>query len=344
MKTNASTTSLASWNHDHQKPRKASATAASGTLIPPLGFSSPLSMKRKQKMMVPGLLLTIGSSTSSSRLTPNHRNSSSNNSNNVNNKNAKLSLHMHRSSSLPGKMFSVTDKLNRKNSTMSSTQHNAHASSSTTKTTTTTTSMTSSTSSLFLRTTRVQLEQQVMSPQQTLEHIVQIDKGYPHVKVHSLDSIPSDFFNDLQPEEIEAYDLEVLQAIRESDLPKLRQYHAQGRPLKCSNRFGESLLHLACRKALLEVVDFLINEIQVPVCVKDDMGRTPLADAFWTINVNTHLVDILVSKCPDLLWIADRRGHTPLSYARREHWHQWNEYLRQKGNELDALIPKILSN
>jgi ankyrin repeat protein len=182
---------------------------------------------------------------------------------------------------------------------------------------------------------------QQVSPQTTLERIVR-EKGHLDLKVHSLEDVPMGFFKDLLPEEIDAYDLEVLQAVRESNLDKLKQFHQEGRPLKCSNRFGESLLHLACRKALIHVVEFLVHHAQVPLCVKDDMGRTPLADAFWTIDVNTQLVDLLVSHCPDLLWIADRRGHTPLAYARKEHWSHWNDYLETKGAQGDVLLPKTL--
>ena len=43
------------------------------------------------------------------------------------------------------------------------------------------------------------------------------------------------------------------------------------------NRFGESLLHLACRKALVKVVEFLVNEVEVPVREKYDIGPNATA-------------------------------------------------------------------
>jgi len=175
------------------------------------------------------------------------------------------------------------------------------------------------------------------SPQSCLENILQ-SKGRLH-KVHSFDSLPG-FFHDLKQEEIDAYGFDVLRAVRESDIDTLRKYHQEGRPLKCSNRFGESLLHLACRKALVPVVDFLVNEVEVPLCVKDDMGRTPLADAFWTIEPNPKLVDIILLKCPDLLLISDKRGHTPLAYVRQQHWEEWNKYLKSRS---DLVLPKVLN-
>jgi hypothetical protein len=174
-------------------------------------------------------------------------------------------------------------------------------------------------------------------PQQCLESIL-TSKGIQNT-VHPYASLTG-FFEEAKDEEIKAYGLDVLKAIREGDIEQLRAFHNEGRPLKCSNRFGESLLHLACRKGLLSVVDFLINEIGVPLNVVDDMGRNPLHDAFWAIEPNLELVDVLVTQCPDLLLVSDKRGHTPFSYARREHWSKWVTYLKERSN---LLAPTLLN-
>jgi ankyrin repeat protein len=105
---------------------------------------------------------------------------------------------------------------------------------------------------------------------------------------------------------------------------------------------GETLLHLACRNALVPVVAFLINEVGVPVNVHDDTGRNPLDDAFWIFKPNTELIDLIVSKCPDLLFVQqDKRGHSPLACARRTHWGQWNKYVNSRS---DTLEPAFLLN
>jgi Ankyrin repeats (3 copies) len=154
-----------------------------------------------------------------------------------------------------------------------------------------------------------------------------------NAKVIRFDTV-HDLFDEPKQKEIDAYGFEALDAVRQRDLAKLKQFHSEGRPLKCSNRFGESILHLACRKGFCDVVEFLVNEANVPVWVKDDFGRTPLSDACWTIEPNFELMDVLISKAPDLLLISDARGHTPLAYVRREHWEKWNHYLRNKGQDL----------
>lgn len=152
----------------------------------------------------------------------------------------------------------------------------------------------------------------------------------PRAKLHSYDSLSS-FFLPPTPQEIAAYDQTVLTAVRTQDFDTLRGFYAQGRPLKCSNKFGESLLHLACRKGMVEMTRFLVLEGGVPLQVCDDFGRTPLHDACWAPEPNFKLIDSILQLCPDLLYVRDRRGSTPLQYVRRSQWKHWNAYFRSKG-------------
>jgi hypothetical protein len=175
------------------------------------------------------------------------------------------------------------------------------------------------------------------TPQQVLESLLSA-KGV-HTTQYAYDQLPC-FFESASEEEIDAYNADFVKAIRRGDLDELRKYHEAGRTLKCSNRFGERLLHLACRKALVPVVNFLINEAGVPVQVVDDMGRSPLHDAFWAPEPNFELIDLLVGKCPDLLFVKDKRGHTPLCYTRRNHWNKWSEYLTSRSDILEPVSLK----
>lgn len=156
-----------------------------------------------------------------------------------------------------------------------------------------------------------------------------VAKYQPQVSLHSYNTVP-DFFHAPTQAEIDAYDHDVLAAIRTQDMDTLKQYHAQGRPLKCSNKFGESLLHMACRKGMLQVTTFLVKDAQVPFAVCDDYGRTPLHDACWAHTTNFELIDLILTDCPDLLYIKDKRGNTPLSYLRKDKWAAWNQYLNSK--------------
>mmetsp|Transcript_13132 Transcript_13132/g.30597 ORF Transcript_13132/g.30597 Transcript_13132/m.30597 type:complete len:231 (+) Transcript_13132:68-760(+) len=152
---------------------------------------------------------------------------------------------------------------------------------------------------------------------------------------HSLSQ--KSFFSEPSDEEVASYGADVLNAVRTSDIQKLRQLKRSGRPLKCSNEFGESLLHLACRKSNLKVATVLIKEAGVTVRVRDDYGRTPLHDACWTVNPNFELIDLILRECPDLLWMKDKRGHTPLSYVTPDHWPAWVQFLLERES---LLIPQ----
>lgn len=166
-----------------------------------------------------------------------------------------------------------------------------------------------------------------------------LDKQGINAKVQRFDAV-NGLFVEPNQKEIDAYGFEALDAVRSQNIEKLKEFHKEGRPLKCSNRFGESILHLACRKGFYDVTKFLVEEADVPVWVKDDFGRTPLSDACWTVEPNFDLMDVLIAKAPDLLLISDARGHTPLDYVRREHWEKWIQYLKNKHSDL---TPKKLT-
>eukprot|EP00548_Thalassiothrix_antarctica_P002511 CAMPEP_0194147692 /NCGR_PEP_ID=MMETSP0152-20130528/26972_1 /TAXON_ID=1049557 /ORGANISM="Thalassiothrix antarctica, Strain L6-D1" /LENGTH=210 /DNA_ID=CAMNT_0038848689 /DNA_START=107 /DNA_END=735 /DNA_ORIENTATION=+ len=168
---------------------------------------------------------------------------------------------------------------------------------------------------------------QEMNPYELIKRIVK-SQGIDLVIHESL--ALEGFFAEYTEEEVNAYDAEVLTAIRTQDIEKLREFHANGRPLKCSNKFGESLLHLACRRGFLEVATFLIKEAKVTVRIRDDYGRTILHDAAWASVPDFELIELILKECPDLLYMKDRRGHTPISYARQSHWVAWNRFLKER--------------
>jgi len=148
------------------------------------------------------------------------------------------------------------------------------------------------------------------------------------------------FFFQPTEAEIEAYKVDILSSVTNNDMEALRKFHKQGRPLKCSNKFGESILHIACRKGILDVATFLIDEVNVPLFVRDDVGRSPLHDACWAAKPNFDIIELVVRNCPDLLYISDRRGHSPLMYVRQEHWIKWKTFLSSK--DLSYLLPKTI--
>lgn len=147
----------------------------------------------------------------------------------------------------------------------------------------------------------------------------------------------ADFFLEYTPEQIAAYDNDVTGAVRTDDLDALRRIWRGGKTLQCSNRFGESIVHIACRRGSLPVVKFLLDEARVSIKVRDDMGRTVLHDACWASEPSFDVVEILIEREPDLLLLCDKRGHTPLAYVRKEKWADWCRFLSAKR---DMLVPR----
>jgi len=135
------------------------------------------------------------------------------------------------------------------------------------------------------------------------------------------------FIPPITEEELLNYGVDVVTATRENDLETLRSIHSSGRSLSCCNRFGESLLHMACRRGYASIVLFLVEEANVSVRITDDCGRTPLHDALWHKECQYVIMDLLVRTEPWLLLTCDKRGHTPFAYTRREHWANWRQFL-----------------
>lgn len=138
------------------------------------------------------------------------------------------------------------------------------------------------------------------------------------------------FFKAPTTEMINAYQPELLNAVRKNDLEKLQTLHSAGRLLNCCNKFGESLLHLACRRGHTEIVRFLVKDAMVDLHIRDDYRRTPLHDACWTPLPNYELVDFLIRESPSHLVMEDVRGFTPFHYVRREHRGKWLRFLWER--------------
>ena len=128
-------------------------------------------------------------------------------------------------------------------------------------------------------------------------------------------------------EQIAAYNTHIIAAVRASDIYALRTMHNNGQTLGCCNRYGESILHMACRRSNPHVVAFLLEEAGVSPRIRDDHGRTPLHDACWRGTPEYSIVKLLLTVEPRLAFAKDVWGHTPFMYARREHWGAWNEFL-----------------
>ena len=138
---------------------------------------------------------------------------------------------------------------------------------------------------------------------------------------------------------VQAYSLPKATAIRNCDVPALRAMYQKGEMLQCCNRFSESIVHTACRRGSAVCIEFLTQEAGVSLRVRDDYGRTALHDSCWTNIPNFELISLVLKSCPDLLFVADKRGVYPLQYIRKDYHRDWCKYLEENQ---ELLIPKEL--
>eukprot|EP00536_Pseudo-nitzschia_multiseries_P013774 jgi/Psemu1/212748/e_gw1.612.9.1 len=119
------------------------------------------------------------------------------------------------------------------------------------------------------------------------------------------------------------------------------EYH----PFRCSNRFGESLMHLTCRRGRTEMVKFLVEEMtgnseveaRRALMVRDDCLKTPLHDACWTPSPNFELVELILKHCPEQVLMQDIRGNTPFDYVRTEDYKLWLKFLWERKSLLKGV-------
>lgn len=171
------------------------------------------------------------------------------------------------------------------------------------------------------------VDKNAMNPVTYLRTLLKTSSAHQQANQASYDVV----FTKPDEKEIASYDFEVVDAIRNQNVEKLRSFHKDGKSMNACNKFGESLLHMCCRRSDTVLVKFLVNEIGVRINIKDDYGRTPCHDAFWTPNPNFDLIDVLL-KAGDvhMLLSTDVRGHTPLDYARKEHWGAWIKFFTDR--------------
>jgi ankyrin repeat protein len=99
-------------------------------------------------------------------------------------------------------------------------------------------------------------------------------------------------------------------------------------PNPCNN-FGESLVHMVCRRGDHKLLRVLL-EAGCSLQVTDDYGRTPLHDACWRADPSFELVQLILDSDKHLLNLLDCRGAAPLSYVKPKNFAVWIKFLETK--------------
>lgn len=169
-----------------------------------------------------------------------------------------------------------------------------------------------------------------LSPQVYLDAMIRA-QGYSNKKVETLKTA---YYNKPTPLQVASYDLHLIDVVKAFDHDNLKELMSSGISPNPCNAFGESLVHMVCRRGDAKALElFLENGASLQIA--DDYGRTPLHDCCWSANPAFDVADKILNADIRLLHTKDARGYVPLSYVRIEHWAAWIEYLEtQKGTFL----------
>eukprot|EP00560_Eucampia_antarctica_P009579 CAMPEP_0197828134 /NCGR_PEP_ID=MMETSP1437-20131217/4773_1 /TAXON_ID=49252 ORGANISM="Eucampia antarctica, Strain CCMP1452" /NCGR_SAMPLE_ID=MMETSP1437 /ASSEMBLY_ACC=CAM_ASM_001096 /LENGTH=450 /DNA_ID=CAMNT_0043429251 /DNA_START=162 /DNA_END=1514 /DNA_ORIENTATION=- len=164
------------------------------------------------------------------------------------------------------------------------------------------------------RTLQCYFEEILTSRGYSIETFCALDTGY-HCKPTSLQKA--------------SYGNLLVQAIRSNNISFVSKLLECGLSSNACNRFGESIIHMVCRRGNYELLK-VFTDAGCSVQVSDDFGRTPLHDACWTSEPCFKSVELILEKDLRLLNIRDCRGFTPLSYVKKQDWSKWIEFFNRK--------------
>lgn len=139
-------------------------------------------------------------------------------------------------------------------------------------------------------------------------------------------TLQSAYYQKPTPLQNASYDLHLINVVKAFDHDKLAAMVGAGLSPNPCNKFGESLVHMVCRRGDAKALNiFMQNGANLQVA--DDYGRTPLHDCCWSASPAFDVAEVLMNADIRLLHMTDCRGAVPLSYVRKEHWAAWIEFL-----------------
>jgi len=138
--------------------------------------------------------------------------------------------------------------------------------------------------------------------------------------------MPSPYVCQPTEKQVHDYDMDFVAAVRASDVETISKMLDRGHHVNACNKFGESIIHIACRRGNFKVLEQLVSH-GATLSISDDYGRTPMHDACWNAEPCFDVVALLLNRDLELLRVLDKRGATPLSYVRPEHYAIWCAFL-----------------
>jgi ankyrin repeat protein len=137
------------------------------------------------------------------------------------------------------------------------------------------------------------------------------------------------YYNKPTPLQQASYDVHLIEVVKAGDTEHFGSILKSGISPNPCNSYGESILHMICRRGDAPMLKVLLDNGCV-IQVADDYGRTPLHDACWAARPCFEVVELLLERDVRLFHMTDCRGAVPLSYVRKDHWSDWIQFLESK--------------
>ncbi|CAN0296087.1 unnamed protein product, partial [Hapterophycus canaliculatus] len=159
-------------------------------------------------------------------------------------------------------------------------------------------------------------------------HDILRERGYTTEMVAMKETI---FHRPPDADQVAAYDKAILRAVVDEDEAALERMRAAGRRMDACNRFGDSVLHMACRRGRATALRFLIRATGPSgVVLSDDFGRTVMHDACWTAAPRFDVASAVLDSDTRLLRTLDSRGSSPLQYVPQDQWPLWCAFFESR--------------
>jgi hypothetical protein len=164
-----------------------------------------------------------------------------------------------------------------------------------------------------------------ISPQGYLDGMIR-SRGYSTRRYKTLQS---GYYNKPTVLQQQSYHVNLIELLRAGAFDKLNKIFASGISPNPCNQYGESFVHMICRRGELAPLQVLLQN-GCTLQVTDDYGRTPLHDACWAARPAFDVVDAVLRFDIRLVYMTDCRGAVPFSYIRKEQWPEWNQFLESR--------------
>ncbi|KAL7558595.1 hypothetical protein ACA910_001296 [Epithemia clementina (nom. ined.)] len=186
-----------------------------------------------------------------------------------------------------------------------------------------------STSSSTRSMRRASFRERSKCPPQMLLDEAMVSRGYC---ADSYQTLHTSYYKSPTELQLASYGPYMIRMVKESNADGLRAALKAGISPNPCNQFGESLVHMACRRGDMKILSILLDA-GASVQVADDYGRTPLHDACWAANPAFDVVEAILKLDTRLFYMKDCRGSLPLFYVHRDHFDAWSTFL------LDRAVP-----